>query len=213
MMEGQYGECYDPVADIPAMTPESVHKALTGYGAAWSGRGVAVECGSWLGATCAALCLGLEKAGYDRSVYCYDRWKANAEEVEKARAQGQDIEVGQNLAPIFRANVRRATNINIWTNRIAQIHMATWHDRLPIEIFLLDAAKSSPGFERTLDVFGPYWVPGAVVGLLDFYFARKMGRRPNQEQFVEAHGDAFELIQDFDGCSSAFFRYRGGLWS
>jgi len=65
---------------IPAMTPEHVHDYLTKIGAGWTGEGVAVELGSWFGATAFYLLQGLVFAGYNKPFYCYDRWKANKEE-------------------------------------------------------------------------------------------------------------------------------------
>jgi len=192
------------------MTPKPVHDYLIDVGSDWKDDGVAVECGSWLGASCAALCLGLEKAGYEDIMYCFDRWHSNEEEVGKAVKQGQRIANNQNLRPKFLDNVDAVTDIGIETQR-TRISESNWCGR-DIEIFLLDAAKSSPRFDRTLDIFGPHWVDGAIVGLMDFYFARKIGRVPNQEEYVEDHADSFELVKEFDGCSVAFFRYTGGIW-
>lgn len=209
-MKGKYGDQYDTMCGIPAMTPTEVHDYLIQVGENWEGDGVAVECGSWLGATCAALCIGLEKADYERSVYCFDRWKSNKEEVGKAVNQGQEICNHQNLRPTFLDNVGSVTDIDIQTQRTKMRH-SEWCGE-DIDIFLLDAAKSSPQFEQTLDIFGPHWVDGAVVGFMDFYFARKLGRVLNQEHFVQNHSESFERIKTFDGCSCAFFRYLGGVW-
>lgn len=210
-MHSKAGEPYDVLHKIPAMTPREVHDALTEYGMAWTGAGVAVECGAWLGATCAALCMGLERAGYKKPMWLFDGWKANSEEVRKASEQGQYIHIGQNLEPICRTNVGRVSTIPLICRRGA-IQVARWWGQ-PIEIFVLDAAKSSPAFDRTLNTFGPSWIPGVtVVGLLDFYYARKIGREPNQERWIAEHADSFTLLRKFSNCSCAFFRYDGGVW-
>lgn len=200
------------VSDIPAMTPVAVHDYLRKVGRSWSGDGLAVECGSWLGATTAALGQGLLEAGYDGYVHCYDRWKANAEEVGKAEAQGQNISAGQNLRPVFRDNVLKAApGVQLHTIR-DEIRKATWPDAEPIEIFLLDAVKQDPGFTTVMNTFGPSFVEGATIGLMDFYYARKIGRDAHQEQWAEQHSDSLTMIKEFDNASCAFFRYEGGIW-
>ena len=55
------------------------------------------------GATCAALASGLVEAGYDRPVYCFDRWKANRGQVRKAAERaGLSLRRWANLEPVFR---------------------------------------------------------------------------------------------------------------
>ena len=199
----------DRLADIPTMSPTSALEYLHEVGSHWSGKGVAVECGSWLGATCAALAAGLVQAGYDRSIYCYDRWKATHREVAKAgRKVGLAIRRGDNLEPIFRTYVN-PIYAKLETFR-GKIEKARWVGE-PIEVFLLDAAKHEPAFTRTLRIFGPSWIPGTtVVGFLDFYYYHKIrGWRQRmfrcQERFVEKHAGSFERLHEIG--TNAFFRY------
>jgi len=203
----------DRIEQIPAMTPRSVHEYLVELGREWAGRGVAVECGSWLGATCAALGVGLLEAAYDDAVYCFDRWEANREECEKAKQQGDQVDPKQNLEPLFLHYVSDiCPDLHLDTTRIGRLRNATWNG-CDIEIFMLDAAKSNPQFLSVMDEFGPSFLPGVtVVGLMDYYFARKKGRRRNQEQFIDNYEDSWTKIKDFDSASCAFFRYEGGIW-
>jgi dienelactone hydrolase len=81
--------------------------AVKGYlehlGRGHTGRGDVVECGCCLGGGTAYLARGLAAGGYRGSIWCYDRWKADAREVEKARRASVALSVGQNLEPLFRA--------------------------------------------------------------------------------------------------------------
>lgn len=196
------------LAAIPAMSGPPVLERLHAIGAAWTGHGAAVECGSWLGASCAALASGLVEAGYDRPIYCYDRWEANPSEVEKAARLGLALHPGEDLEPHFRRHVETFYS-ELRTTR-GSIRHAIW-DSGPIEIFLLDAAKREPDFGDTLRSFGPSWIPGVtVVGLLDFYFYRKK-QGPEREEFrcqkrfVERHADSLVPLDEVG--SVAFFRY------
>jgi len=202
---------------IPSMTAAVVLESLTKLGATWR-VGLAVECGSWLGATCAALAAGLVRAGYDRPIHCFDQWRATWSEVRKAGEAGVRIEPGQNLEPLFRANVT-PTYPDLVTHR-GPIQGAKWTGE-PIAFFLLDGAKTEPAFSATLRTFGPSWVPGlTVVGLLDyFYWQKQIGPRlrehyRNQARFVETHEDSFRLMRGWYGLSSAIFRYEAPIdWS
>ena len=60
---------------IPEMTPPYVHDYLRQLGREWTGQGVAIELGSWLGASAIPLLEGLVEAGYDRPFYCFDKLK------------------------------------------------------------------------------------------------------------------------------------------
>src|SRR5690606_32486532 len=102
------------------------------------GHGVAVECGTWLGASLSALAAGLVRAGYDRELHSFDKWQPKADEVDKARKAGVDIEVGQDISPLARANVE-TVYANLRLHR-GKLKLAKWGGE-PIEIFILDAAK------------------------------------------------------------------------
>ena len=200
------------VDDIPAMTPPEVHEYLREIGREWSGKGLAVECGCWLGATTAALGQGLADAGYEGDIICFDRWKANGEEVGKAETQGVDLRVNQNLQPVFEAFVRQACPFIGFHAVRGEIRNMQWPNKDKIEIFLLDAVKQDPGFTTVMNTFGPAFVEGATIGLMDFYYARKIGRRRDQERWAEKHSENLTLIKEFDGASCAFFRYEGNIW-
>ena len=94
-------------AVLPSMNPGEVCEALYRIGTGWQGKGLAVECASWLGGSTAWLAAGLADAGYHHELHCYDRWKASVEEVRKARKLGVTLQEREDLLPRFRANIKR----------------------------------------------------------------------------------------------------------
>jgi len=200
---------------IPAMTPEFVHNYLYQIGCAWKNEGVAIELGSWFGATAVPLLRGLQIAGYDRKFYAYDRWKANMEQVRKAKEQGVRIKEDQDLLPFFLENAMNGIEIVIHKGNISKT--LRWKG-IPIEICIFDAPKQNPVFEHAVRQLGPSFVPGAIWGLLDYHWWR--GRPTEQKKknakvsvrFVKRYSAYFEMMQDWgNDCACAFFIYKGGL--
>ena len=68
---------------------------------AWTGQGLAVELGGWLGASTVPLLSALSDVGYSDLYWVFDRWQASENEVQKAKIQGLELKVGQNLLPLF----------------------------------------------------------------------------------------------------------------
>ena len=198
---------------IPAMTPQCVHDYLIKIGSEWTGKGVVVELGSWLGATAVSLLEGLKKANYCRHIYCFDRWKASQQEVIKAKEQGVQLDVGQDLVNIFLENVKPVYKHFV-------LHKGNIKDTIKrygggeIEICLFDAPKTDPLFSQCIDVLSKYWIPGVtVLGLLDYYSYKKNKGMAGMKMlapvnFIEQHKDSFEKIAEWpDKCSCVFFKY------
>lgn len=200
---------------IPAMTPECVHEYLYRLGRQWTGQGAAVELGSWLGASAVPLLRGLKDAGYNKTFYAYDRWRANEAEVEKAMAQGLKIKPAQDLLPIFLENTH-AVYGDIKAFKGGIIENLRWKDE-KIEICIFDAPKRNPTFRHAVHELSPYWIPGVtVLGLLDYYFYRDCeGKKKEaclvQTKFIEYNKGRFTMLAHWpDECQCAFFRYNGG---
>jgi len=203
----------DVIQSIPTMLSRPVLDRLRDVGAGWSGRGLAVEIGCWLGASTAALGEGLASAGYSpRLLHCYDRWRADHGEVEKARRRGIDIEADQDLTPLFVENVLPYYSY-IEPHR-GEAQKAKWIDE-PIEIFILDAAKCDRPLRHVLREFGPSWIPGVtIVGLMDYWFYLHKKTVPTrcrykaQRRFVTNCGNAFTPLWDMEAEGPAIFRYE-----
>jgi len=172
-----------------------------------------VEVGCWLGAGTAFLALG---APDDAILHVFDRWHATAEEVEKAAkfgvkfTEGQDTlaMVAERLAP-FNAEIRYHQG---------NIKAISW-DRGPIALYVDDATKVAPVWERAMAVFKPHFVPReTILVLMDYFFfesMRKQGRENwaryrAQADYMNVHAGEFELVAErIGGTTAAVFRYMG----
>ena len=203
---------------IPAMSPPEVHKYLNEIGRGWTGKGVAMEVGCWLGATSAALLEGLVDVGYDRTFWAFDRWRANESEVMKAAEQGVEIYHGQDLGPLYRENVAPIySGIRQVKGRVPWKFDSYNGD--PIEVCLFDAPKRNPVFKECIQFCGPHFIPGVtVLGLMDYYFYRS--RRDIQQnpdwveflapvKFIDTYSAHFTKLREFpNNGSCAFFKYE-----
>ncbi len=203
---------------IPAMTPSWVHDYLRRIGASWQGKGVAIELGSWLGATAVPLLEGLREAGYNKPFYAYDRWEANREQVRKAREQGVKITNKQDLLPLFQDNVLN-DDIRVFCQKGNISGTLKWPSNTPVEICLFDAPKQNPIFEHAVRQLGPSFIPDVTVwGLLDYYWHRDRPTEKKREaarvpvRFINRYHQNFSLMAEWGhSCACAFFRYRGGV--
>jgi len=203
---------------IPAMSTPEVHQYLNELGRGWTGQGVAMEVGCWLGATSAALLDGLVEAGYDKLYWAFDKWRSNEAEVQKAYDQKVLLGISQDLLPIFLKNTKSIyPKVHAVQGIIPPI--LNMFNLTPIEICLFDAPKSNPVFSDSIHKLLPYFIPGVtVLGLLDYYFYLR--RKEDQlkkdwekflvpVQFIEEHRDNFTVLRDFkENSSCVFFRYE-----
>jgi hypothetical protein len=202
------------IKKIPEMTPDSVHEYLREIGSQWTGKGVAIELGSWLGASAAPLLEGLVKAGYDQPFYSFDKWRCNDEQVLKSAAQGLHLVFGQDLRPIFLSNVTPIYS-NIVTCKGDIRGTLKEYSKKPIEICLFDAPKREPVFSVAINALKNYWIPGVtILGLLDYYFyLSREGKERDPYlapvRFIEQYKDHFVKIKEWDpkDNSCAFFKY------
>jgi len=195
------------------MTPPEVHSYLFQLGRAWTGYGVAMELGSWLGASAAPLARGLSEVGYRETLWLFDRWKATNSQVVVAGEFGMHLTAGQDTTLICEQNVR-AEYDNVRCVRGDLPKSLRQYDGNPIEFCIFDAPKRNPVFIDCMKALEPYFVPGiTVLGLLDFYSYLKSDQaevdpRKAPVEFITGHSDHFELIMDWPGrCSCAFFKY------
>jgi len=198
---------------IPAMTPGFVHEYLTTIGKGWTGKGIAVELGSWLGGTAAPLMEGLEKAGYNRTFYMFDRWSATDEQVLKAKSQGVNLYVNENTMGICKKNLPEVSFGTHMTRGNLPGTLSRANIRQPIEICVFDAPKSNPVFSRCMEWAIQRAIPGVTIfGLLDYYFYKYAGSDREAKYRVQVeymeNNRRFELLQDWGGlCDCAFFKF------
>ena len=200
---------------IPSMTPKVVHEFLFDIGTNWSGKGVAMELGSWLGASSFALLTGLVKAGYSLKFWAFDKWIATEYEVLHAKNQGVNISLGENLRYLYLHNVEKIYDeIIAIQGKIPQTLKSFPGD--PIEICLFDAPKKDPTFSASIHILEEFFIPGmTVLGLLDYYSYRKQtgAKRDRLEapvRYMSANSDKYEKLAEWpEECSCVFFKYVG----
>ncbi len=208
---------------IPAMSSPEVHAYLTEVGRRWSGQGVAMEVGSWLGATSAALLDGLVEVGYNKSFWAFDRWRANAAEVRKAAEQGVVLRLNEDLKPLYCKNVSRIySHLRMIQGKVPW-KFREYHGE-PIEVCLFDAPKRNSVFMESIRFCEPYFIPGVtVLGLMDYYFYKRhrdVQQNPDwmkfmaPVKFIETYSEHFTLMREFpENSSCVFFKYEKSiLW-
>lgn len=203
---------YNRVEGIPAMTSTQVHDYLRQLGRSWTGQGTAMELGCWLGASSVALLQGLVKAKYDKTYWAFDAWKANLDQLPKAKAQGVRLKLGQDLLPLFLNNVKKVYDkVEVCQSTLPSSLFA--YDGAPIEFCLFDAPKTNPTFRTCIDFLSPFWIPGVtILGLLDYNFylrhtgeKRKRFRAP--VDFMKKFGQCFKIEKQWDDECVVFFRF------
>ena len=171
MRVNQVNQRAEPSQAIPSMGGRQLADFLYRAARQLPGRGCVVECGSWLGASIAPVAEGMRDAGSSAVIHCFDRWRATREEVRKAAAQGVTLREGQDLLPLFMANI-----LPIYPHIVCHqgwTREATWHSD-PIELYIDDCNKAPEDFEHALATFGRAWKPEeTLVVLMDYDFYRK----------------------------------------
>ena len=140
------------------------------FEAARDSQGEIVEVGSWMGAGTLWLARGA-KVGHKR-VHAYDRWKVSTQEAQKAKKWSFELKPGDNSLPLVKELLGDESRFVCFHQ--TEISQATWHGD-PIGLYVDDAAKLSPDFQKVLSVFSPFWTEGCVLLMMDFHYYVKAG--------------------------------------
>ena len=203
---------YHEVEGVPAMTSTQVHNYLEELGKSWTGQGVAMELGCWLGASSIALLKGLIQAGYNKPYWAFDAWMATRDQIPKAAAQGVRLKLGQDTLPLFKENVEKVYN-RLRMCKGGLPSTLSYFNYEPIEICLFDAPKTDPTFTDCIKALSPYWIPGTtILGLLDYHFyQRHVGRKRKRFRapvdFMEKMGSHFAVEKQWENECVVFFRF------
>ncbi len=200
-------------SDIPTMTTPPVHEYLEQLGSQWTGRGVAMELGCWLGASSVPLLRGLVKAGYDKQFWAFDKWTANKQQVSMAKERGVNIKLGEALLSKYSRNVspiyHRLTCIAGMIPSTLAVYIGS-----QIEICIFDAPKCNPIFIDSIRALYKYWIPGVtILGLLDYNFYKSKRQGYHRQiakaplRFIEENKECFQVIKKWDDESPIFFKY------
>ena len=149
-----------PEIDIPAMiTPQErnyYHWLASSIG---KDAGNIVELGVWLGASTAALSAGLD----GQTIHCFDQF--DWEELDNWKS-GIHLSEGDDFSGIFLDNMKRV-GANVRVTR-ANLYDFTWTDG-DIDLIVIDLGKYANELAYALMVFGPRFVPGKTIIVLQDY--------------------------------------------
>lgn len=130
----------------------------------FTGRGTIVDAGSYLGASAYCFGQGLRQnprcvSARDR-VHCIDLFVANdhvAADLARAAVAGEPFAVGQSTLPLFERQVAPVRDL-------LEVHVGNFLDlawrRQPVEILMVDIAKTIELWKRVLELFFAELVPG-----------------------------------------------------
>ena len=187
-------------------------------------RCAVVECGAWLGAGTVAIACALrdhdewaDAAGLPRcsaDLVVHDKWSATLHECHKAAAAGVSLEAGQDLTPIFLANVEDIYPLVVPVR--GDTRRATWDQGVPIYMYVDDCNKRPEAWSHAMRTFKPAFVPGKTVCVfmdIDFYTKFEGEERAQlacQHEYVAARPHEFTEITDIPGTTGRAYTYTGG---
>lgn len=187
----------DLAASIPHMGAGNIGAALRNW--ASTTKSNIVEIGSWLGSGTAYLALGARESG--ARIHVYDRWRASASEVGKAKACGVKLKNGQDTLPLVRETLQ-PFGADIAFHQ-GPVDRATWNGE-PIGLLVLDAAKYGEPFTRVTSTFFPYIESGAMLVLMDYHYYEIRGDRyREQERYMAARPEFVMMNERLGGHTSA----------
>ena len=172
------------ILEIPSMNRDAVNAELEHVGKSYTGRGVIVECGTWLGASLLRMSNGVGER--EATFHCFDNFSANASEVEKARTQGVCIELGDTRSWVEQNALPLLPKHHDVTLHQGRLRDASWFGPM-IEIFVLDAGKRNPTFKHIIKTFRSFWLADVKLCLLDAYYKSERSAFHDQLDFLESN--------------------------
>ena len=160
----------------------------------FQGHGAIVDAGSFLGRSAYCLAQGLRAnprvaVGRDR-VHCFDNFLVNDDfTLEFLRNRLHlAVAIGDSTRTVFESEVRTVRDqLEV---HAGDFHVATWPDR-PVEILLVDIAKTIALGGRVVEIFFPRLIPGRSLVVQQDYHHPWL---PHIHVVMEYLADYFELV-------------------
>ena len=172
--------------------------------AAFTGKGTIVDAGSYLGKSAYYFAQGLRvNPNFDSTrdrIHCFDNFLVNEEGTvgHIREALGQTLEVGDSTRSIFERQV--ASVRGVLEVHDGDFHTVAWH-HTPIEILMIDIAKSESLGKRVVEVFFPDLVPGLSIVVHQDYHHPWL---PHIHVVMEYLADYFQMVVPRVDDSAAF---------
>lgn len=172
---------------------------------AFSGRGTIIDAGSFIGKSAFSFARGLQdnprfKMGRDK-IHCFDLFQAvHYTTVDFFRERlGIEIRLGDSTRDIFEAQVSQVRDL--LDVHEGDLHTMTWEAR-PIEILMVDIAKSESLGSRVVEMFFQHLVPGASYVIhQDYHHAW----HPHIHVVMSYLADYFDIMVPRADTSAVFF--------
>jgi tetratricopeptide (TPR) repeat protein len=176
----------------------------------FTGIGTIVDAGSFLGKSAYFLAEGLRaNPHYDRSrdrIHCFDNFLVNEDATVRFVKENlrQELAVGDSTRALFDAQVAPVQSmIDV---HAGDLHTAEWRHQ-PIEILLVDVAKSESLGQRVVEMFFPDLIPGESLVIQQDYHHPWL---PHIHIVMEHLAEYFELVEP-RADDSAVFRHVSAI--
>lgn len=171
--------------DVPSMISPEERRLYTWLTENWAtGAGAIVDLGAFVGGSTACLAQGVDRAGRTTPVAAFDRFKAT-EEIKKRFLYPAGVGIfdgNETLALAHRLLEPWAPLIDL---RQGDIDAATWEGG-PIEILVIDAAKTALTADRIAETFFPHLIPGRSIVVHQDFLHWKLPWLPAQMEWLSA---------------------------
>jgi len=170
----------------------------------YTGRGTIVDAGSFLGKSAYYFANGLRaNPAFDRTrdrVHCFDNFVVNEEGTTEfiRKALGQTLGIGESTREIFERQV--APVRDLLQVHAGDFHVVPWPSQ-PIEILMVDIAKSESLGKRVVEVFFPDLVPGLSIVVHQDYHHPWL---PHIHVVMEYLADYFQIVAPRVDSSAGF---------
>ena len=170
-------------ADVPSMLSDTERRLYLWLAEHWAtGRGAVVDLGAFAGGSTACLAEGVRRSGRQTRVFAFDRFQASHAAKTQILAQnGVEPFDGDDILPLARGL------LSPWEPLVTlvpgDIEEATWECD-PIEILVIDAAKSARAADRIAETFFPHLVPGRSVVVHQDFLHWKLPWLPAQMEWM-----------------------------
>lgn len=176
-------ETLGPSNAVPSMISDAERRLYLWLTESWSTeQGAVVDLGAFAGGSTACLAEGLVRSGKLARVHAFDRFRADKKTKETVLYpagvppfEGADLlPVAQELLSPWSANVTLVPG---------EIEDAVWRGG-PIEIMVIDAAKTARATDRIAEIFFPHLIPGHSIVVQQDFLHWKLPWLPAQMEWM-----------------------------
>ena len=171
----------------------------------YEGHGAIVDLGAWLGLSAACLATGLDRGQKEGKIFSFDRFEWDTDYMSPI--YDGKLEDGEDFLPVFRQlTAPWAHRIDVEKQDLLQYQ---WN-RGPIELLVVDAAKTWELTNSILRGFGPALIPGKSRVLFQDFNYEYCHWLP---LLIDSRPDLWEEAEATDGGWTATFRPRRELFT